>query len=62
MKDLASLSVVAAGVSPAVESGILPGGVNPRDCQLLVVINPCEVSRAAGRRPLRQARHLPLQP
>jgi hypothetical protein len=52
-------SVVAAGGSPAVEPGILPGGLNPLDSQSH--INPSEISRVAGRRPLRQARRLPLQ-
>ena len=50
MNDLICPSVVAAGVSPAVESGILPGGLNLLDSQSLVDINPLQ-NQPGGRTP-----------
>jgi hypothetical protein len=51
MNDLTSLRVVAAGVSAAVEPGIVPGEVNPRDFELLVVISPLRSQPGGGTPP-----------
>ena len=47
---------VAAGVSPAVEPGILPGGTKSPEFQVRPLI-----SGRQDARPPRQVRHLPLQ-